>query len=500
MKCPNCGNQLSEGKLLCEKCGEEVKYVPDFDIELEHELRKSISTIMEELVEQEPEKEEYAEKDVDESFATEDLKDKFSDYFPKKKIDFLKEKKAMIITITVVIVIAVCVAGVTAFSEFSRRRENSYDYQYEKAVACAQMGQYDEAVSYLERALAIDDSQTDARFLLAQYYDKKDMRTSAVSVLHEILVQKSDYPRRDEVYDALLAIYEEAKDYEKMGELLAECDVARIVSKYNKYASLPPEFNRQGGTYDEIISITLSGNTQGAVYYTMDSTEPTINSSVYETPILLESGDYIIRAVFVNSYGIESDIASQSYYINLSIPESPVINLDSGIYEEPALIEVYHNDDTKIYYTTDGSIPDKDSNRYNNPIEMPYGMSNFSFIAINNSGVGSEVVSRSYHLNVEANFDTTLALEVLRNNLVASGKLLNPQGNVSGRFGHNEYRVQTVVKIEEQLYYIVYEEYMDTTGSVHDTNNIYAVDVNTADLYKAYKIDEGTYHLRPFVE
>ena len=41
MKCPKCGNQLSEGKLLCEKCGEEVKYVPDFDIELEHELRKS---------------------------------------------------------------------------------------------------------------------------------------------------------------------------------------------------------------------------------------------------------------------------------------------------------------------------------------------------------------------------------------------------------------------------------------------------------------------------
>ena len=34
MKCPNCGNELEEGKLLCEHCGEEVKIVPDFDIEL----------------------------------------------------------------------------------------------------------------------------------------------------------------------------------------------------------------------------------------------------------------------------------------------------------------------------------------------------------------------------------------------------------------------------------------------------------------------------------
>ena len=39
---------------------------------------------------------------------------------------------------------------------------------------------------------------------------------------------------------------------------------------------------------------------------------------------------------------------------------------------------------------------------------------------------------------------------------------------------------------------------MDTMGKVHDTNNIYAINVNTADLYKAYKVDEGKYNLRAF--
>lgn len=493
MKCPKCGNELDEGKLLCEKCGEEIKYVPDFDIDLEDQLKESISTMLEELA-----REEHQEKeDKFEDFETDDdFKDEFRDYFPQKRKSFQNDK-IIIITVIVAVVFMIGAAGIATLI---KNMENSYEYQYDKAVKCAAESEYNDAVSHLERALAIDDSQTDARFLMAEYYDKNDMRTSAVSVLNEILVQKKDYPKRDEVYDMLLSIYEEQEDYKKMGEILAQCDVARIVSKYNKYAALPPKFNKDGGTYDELISITLEGNTQGFVYYTLDGSTPTHYSNVYETPILLESGDHVVRAMFVNMYGIASEIESQSYHINLSVPESPIISLDSGIYQEPMLIEVYYGDDAKIYYTTDGSIPDKNSKRYDNPIEMPYGRSNFSFIAIDESGLGSEVVSKSYELHVDANFDTQLAIQVLVNNLVASGKLLNTQGNVPDKLGVNKYRAETLIRAGEALYYVVYEEYVDTTGRVHDTNNIYAIDVNTADLYKAYKVDEGEYNLQPFDE
>lgn len=493
MKCPKCGNELDEGKLLCEKCGEEIKYVPDFDIELEEQLKESISTMLEELSEEEPQKKETKYEDFE---ADDDLKDEFRDYFPKR-VKFFYNDKIVIATVIVAVVFMLGAAGVAMLI---KNMENSYDYQYEQAVKYAAENEYNQAVSYLERALAIDDSQTDARFLLAVYYSKNDMQTTAISVLNEILIQKSDYPKRDEVYDMLLSIYEEQENYEKMGEVLAACDVERIVSKYNKYAALPPKFNKNGGAYDELISITLEGNTQGFVYYTLDGSSPTINSSVYETPILLESGDYVIRAMFVNMYGITSTITSQSYHINLSVPESPIINVDSGTYQEPMLIEVYYSDDARIYYTTDGSAPNSNSKRYDNPIEMPYGRSNFSFIAIDESGVESEAVSRSYELHVEANFDTNLAVQVLINNLVASGNLLNAAGNVPDKLGHNEYRVQTVVRVGESLYYVVYEEYVDTTNRVHGTNNIYAVDVNTADLYKAYKVDEGKYNLQPFNE
>ena len=66
-----------------------------------------------------------------------------------------------------------------------------------------------------------------------------------------------------------------------------------------------------------------------------------------------------------------------------------------------------------------------------------------------------------------------------------------------GKLGINRYRVQTLYQKEGALYYIVYEEYLDTLGKIHDTNILYAIDVNTADLYRAYKLDEGKYDLRP---
>lgn len=493
MKCPKCGNELDEGKLLCEKCGEEIKYVPDFDIELEAQLKESISTMMEDLAREESKKNE---REAEDFVADDDFKDEFRDYFPQKRKSFQNDKMIIVAVIAAVAVLL----GAAGIAMLIQKMENSYAYQYEKAVKCAAESNYNDAVNYLERALAIDDSQTDARFLLAEYYDKNDMRTSALSVLNEILMQKADYSRRDEVYDMLLLIYEEQEDYQKMGEVLAECDVARIVSKYNKYAALPPKFNKDGGTYEELISITLEGNAQGFVYYTLDGSSPTVHSLVYETPILLETGDYVVRAMFVNMYGIASGIESQSYHINLSVPKSPTISLDSGAYQEPALIEAYYSDDARIYYTADGSVPDKNSKRYDHPIEMPYGRSNFAFIAIDESGLGSEVVSRSYELHVEGNFDAQLAVQVLVNNLVASGTLLNTQGNVPDKLGHNEYRAETAAKVGEALYYVVKEEYVDTTGRGHATSNIYAVDVDTADLYKAYKIDEGEYHLTPFDE
>lgn len=490
MKCPNCGRDLEEGKLLCEYCGEEVNMVPDFDIELEAEIDKNLSSMVVDMSFRD--EEEYIEE-----FPDDDLKEYFRDYFPQREQKNDKKGRRLL-PFFALTVIGVVLLVVLIHFILQTAQKNSYEYQYNKAVECATIDHYDEAVIYLERALALNPANTDARFLLAKYYDKSGQSQSAILVLEELLELETE--RKEEIYDLLLKILENRQDYEKMGELLKGCDVERIVSKYNKYAALQPVFNKEEGVYDELISITIKGNTEGFVYYTLDGSTPNKHSMVYETPILLESGEYVIKALFVNMYGIESDVITKTYYINLSVPEEPDISLESGNYDEPQMIEIFHADDTKIFYTLDGTNPTEKSTRYTEPIEMPYGVSNFAIVAINDDGVQSPIVKRTFQLTVQANFTTTLALQVLLNNLWANGTLLDLEGHVPNRLGINDYHIQTVVKMNERSYYIVHEEYIDTTGKTHETNNMYAIDTETADLYTARKIGEGRYTLKSLAE
>jgi tetratricopeptide (TPR) repeat protein len=482
MKCPNCGTELEDGKLLCENCGEEIKIVPDYDIELEDQLKESLSSMLEDM-----ENNEFIKREL------KDRKEKPDDFSEADELDDDEFKWKNLIIVFAVIAIFVVVGFMKLTTVKSR--DNSYEYQYNKAIESAAEGNYTDAASYLERALALEPDDIDSRFLLAKYYDKNGGQQSAIALLEEILKTYADYSKRDEVYDTLLGIYQDRADYDKMGELLKTCDIERILTKYNKYAALSPTFNKDGGIYDRLISISISGNTKGFVYYTTDGSVPTSNSPVYETPILLESGEYVIKAMFVNLYGVESDVVTQNYYINLSVPDAPLVQPESGTYSVPSMIEAYYSDDINIYYTTDGSTPDKTSNRYNGELEMPYGISNFSFIVINASGVASEVVSRTYRLEIQANFSTDVAITVLKNSLWAMGALSTADGNVPGKMGLNQYSVSTLYGENDMIYYIVKEEYVDTTGTSHETGNFYAINVDTADLYTAYKVAEGQYNL-----
>lgn len=488
MKCPKCGKELDEGKLLCEHCGEEIKIVPDFDIELDARMNETLNSMAEDITGQEPRKNIESE----EYDSTEDLKDSLRDYYPRQEIGRIGKRNMLIIAG----VVGAVLMTVIILHAIHTSQDNSYEYQYNRAIECAANDHYDEAIAYLERALALNPDNTQARFLLAKYYDKNSQQQSAILVLQELL--QLDIDNREEVYDLLLSIYLVREEYDKMGELLNNCDIEAILTKYNEYAALDPVFNEQDGVYDEMLSITMKGNTEGFVYYTMDGTTPTRNSLVYETPIILESGDYTIKAFFVNMYGVESNIVTKTYYISLSEPKEPVVNPESGTYKQPQLIEIYHDEDTKIFYTIDGTTPTIKSTRYTEPIEMPYGVSNFSIIAINGDGLTSPIVKRTYQLSIEANFTPELAIQVLINNLWANGELFDLEGHVPNKLGVNTYEVQTAVKMNDAVYYIVHEEYTDTMGEIHDTNNFYAIDANTAELYRAWKVGEGRYTLRPF--
>ncbi len=64
MKCPHCGNEMIEGHLICETCGEEIRIVPDFEPEIENSITETLSIL---VAGQDDESDSVKYKDEDEN-------------------------------------------------------------------------------------------------------------------------------------------------------------------------------------------------------------------------------------------------------------------------------------------------------------------------------------------------------------------------------------------------------------------------------------------------
>ena len=50
MKCHNCGAEIPDGHLYCDKCGAEINIVPEFEPEVENEIDTTLSSIADRLI------------------------------------------------------------------------------------------------------------------------------------------------------------------------------------------------------------------------------------------------------------------------------------------------------------------------------------------------------------------------------------------------------------------------------------------------------------------
>jgi hypothetical protein len=94
-----------------------------------------------------------------------------------------------------------------------------------------------------------------------------------------------------------------------------------------------PTANPQGGTYTAAQSVSLSSETEGAtIYYTLDSTYPSISSPKYETPVLVtpsEAGTRL-RAIAVKENMLNSAIMTETYRYQVSGVVLHTISFDSN--------------------------------------------------------------------------------------------------------------------------------------------------------------------------
>lgn len=490
MKCPHCGQEMPEGHLLCDHCGEEIQIVPDFEPEIESEIENSITETLSALASMQGEK--TAEEKTQEKAATAE-----KDFAEAVTLTAVKNWKPQIILGLVILFAAALISYALYFYHV-----HTVDYQIERAKTFADRGAYNQAIACLEAAHKDYPEVAQILFLEADYYYLQQMDAYALSALMRIIDRDQNPPYAaedvEEAYGKIVTIYANQEAYGQINELLKGCDNERVVSRFQSYLAMEPEFSYVEGSYAEVIPLKLSSNTAGTIYYTMDGSKPDRNSQVYTAPLFLETGEYTISAFFVNDYGIESGIVTKTYVIQLTVPNAPEVELYSGEYTEATMIAVEPAAGCKTFYTTDESEPTADSVPYTGPIPMPLGKTLFKFVNISEEGVASEVTSRTFTLRLRGAILPSTAVTNLVNRLVETGYLEDASGKNVRQSGNLSYQFSSVVKIgEDQDFYTINEYYDDGAGMPSRTDKVFLVQVYTGETAQLGYDEAGEFVANP---
>ena len=128
-----------------------------------------------------------------------------------------------------------------------------------------------------------------------------------------------------------------------------------------------PTFSLISGTYSEVQTVTITNIVEGAnVYYTVDGSTPTENSTPYTSPITVGKS-MTLKAIAVKD-GNSSAVVSADYILKVSKPE---FSLTEGTYRGEQSVSIScATPGAVIYYTTDGTEPTTNSTQYTSAISV----------------------------------------------------------------------------------------------------------------------------------
>lgn len=487
MTCPHCGGEMLPEQVFCEHCGKERLLVPVYEPEIEESVAESMHNIMDDLGGNAP-NQTHTKVNVpsDNKKGTNNNSDDKTPTISKSS-HTIKQLNFLVFSVLSLVILVVVFSVVFYFYT-----DNSYDYHYKKAISAFETHQMEEAVYQTDYCLSKEPDNVELLLLKLHIYLQQSMTEQALETANLILTYDSE---NEDALECVIAEYIENEEYLKLSKFLEKCTVAEMKQKYSQYLASFPEYSEVEGEYDTAVSLKLFSVGNGDIYYTLDGTTPSKYSTRYTSPIKLISGEYLVSSVYINEFGISSEVVIKKYDIQSDFEMLPNISVESGTYQMPQMICVDVPDEEYIvYYTTDGSTPDLDSNIYTNAFPMPLGNSIFKFLMIDSEGNESDVVTCQYSCVPEVNYDTEQAIFILKQNLAAQGKLID-----SGFSGEQKlYAIDSAVTKDGAVYYLIYEYLQSENGSIIKTGDIFAFHVLDASIFRASVSSDGTVSFTAF--
>lgn len=121
------------------------------------------------------------------------------------------------------------------------------------------------------------------------------------------------------------------------------------------------------------LLITMSNEDGHPIYYTLDGSIPDTQSTLYteEFYIGLSGMETTINAISYTDELLPSAMVTKTYRFAYQQAFSVKFSSPSNTYNHDVLLELYsESNDIRIFYTTDGSIPDTNSILYAEPIDI----------------------------------------------------------------------------------------------------------------------------------
>ncbi len=312
----------------------------------------------------------------------------------------MENRKNIIIIAVVATVVLIAVVGIILGAmAMSNKNKNSYEYNMEQAKGYYESGDYATALNFYKVAYGTTEGKKDVDLMYRMYlcYSNADDEIMAKDMLEDILA----YDKYNEAaIKALGQYYVKTQNGSAINSLLATYRDTRAESYIQEFEVAVPTVSETPGTFSSPIKLSLMAGSGCTIYYTVDGSNPTKESTVY-TGELQIGMDLTVKAMAVDRIGVESLVAEYKYAINLNVPDGPVLNVATGstIDTDTVLKVTNLKAGTKVYYTIDGTTPTADSLAYENGIQLANGSCIVSLVTIDSNGEASKITRYTYVVN-----------------------------------------------------------------------------------------------------
>lgn len=156
----------------------------------------------------------------------------------------------------------------------------------------------------------------------------------------------------------------------------------------------------KGGKFLHPVSVRLRTEEGAQIYFTVDGSDPTEDSSRYTDPIALHR-DTTLKFFALDKAGNWEEVRVQRYRIAVDSAKPVTLAEPSGgLFNSPVTVSLSAEEGSTIYYTIDGSRPSRKSAKYSGPLKfVRSGV--LRFFAVDKTGNQEKVREESYVIDAK---------------------------------------------------------------------------------------------------